>query len=248
MPTTTIQHNSIKNLASGFRAEKSLPILAGIVALLGFAFLWIAAETMQGVTQGFDEHILLSLRNPLNHALGIGPSWLMSVMRDVSALGGVAVLTLMIASISGALLLRGRHRMTLFLWASIAGGTVGMLVLKSFFQRPRPSIVPHLVDITQTSFPSGHSMVSAIVYLTLAALLARATSRPILRIYYLAVGICLTLLIGFSRVYLGVHYPTDVLAGWCAGAGWASVCYLITTWLQRRGKVEPESAESSEPL
>lgn len=209
--------------------------------MAGFGFVEVADETMEGETQHVDEAILLALRDPNNHALAIGPSWMEPVMHDISALGGVAIVSLMLLAVSGLLLLERKYRMMVFMASATIGGTVGMLLLKSFFQRPRPDVVPHLTDITQTSFPSGHSMVSAVVYLTLAVLLAKSTTSRKLKAYFLFLGITTTVLVGFSRVYLGVHYPTDVLAGWCAGAAWASVCYLIAEWLQRRGNVEEES-------
>src|SRR5262249_44576114 len=97
--------------------------------------------------------------------------------------------------------------------------------------------VPHLAAVRSPSFPSGHSMLSAVVYLTLGALLARNTSEWNLRLYFLGVALLLTILVGLSRIYLGVHYPTDVLAGWAAGLAWALVCELVAQRLQRRGVV-----------
>jgi undecaprenyl-diphosphatase len=127
--------------------------------------------------------------------------------------------------------------MWLVLIATLGGWGLGLL-LKAVFGRPRPSVIPHLVEVQSLSFPSGHAMMSAVVYLTLAALLAQLSAQWAQRVYILAVGLLLTLLVGLSRVYLGVHYPTDVLAGWSAGLAWAILCWLVGRWLQRRGIVE----------
>ena len=107
-------------------------------------------------------------------------------------------------------------------------------MLKALFHRPRPAIVPHLSDIATASFPSGHAMLSSVVYLTLAAALARTATRTRLKIYYLGVAVALTGLIGCSRVYLGVHYPTDVLAGWSLGVAWVGICCLAAYYLRPR--------------
>ena len=125
---------------------------------------------------------------------------------------------------------------------SISAGAIGSTLLKLFFARPRPDIVTHLVNTYSTSFPSGHAMNSAIVYLTLGALLARAEGDRTVRIYLMAVPLLLTLLIGFSRIYLGVHWPSDVLAGWCVGATWAILCSWVARTLQRRRTIEREGA------
>jgi undecaprenyl-diphosphatase len=113
------------------------------------------------------------------------------------------------------------------------------------YARPRPDLVPHLSPVYTSSFPSGHSLIAAVVYLTLGSLLASVISRPMLKVYVLSVAMLLTTAVGLSRVYLGVHYPTDVLAGWLAGLVWALLCWLVARVLQRRGRVESESADAS---
>ena len=123
--------------------------------------------------------------------------------------------------------------------AAVLGGVAMNSLLKVGFARPRPDFVAPAAKVFTASFPSGHAALSAITYLTLAALLPRTTRSRRLRVYFVTIGITLTLLVGVSRVYLGVHYPTDVLAGWCIGSAWALGCWAIMTRLQRRGRVEP---------
>jgi undecaprenyl-diphosphatase len=113
-------------------------------------------------------------------------------------------------------------------------------LLKDVFQRSRPDLVPHAVQVFSDSFPSGHATLSAVTYLTLGALLARVERPRAAKMYFLGVAITLTMIVGASRVYLGVHWPTDVLAGWCVGAAWAIVCWIVATRLQQRGKVEQQ--------
>ena len=114
--------------------------------------------------------------------------------------------------------------------------------LKLVFERPRPDIVAHAARVFTTSFPSGHATLSAITYLTLGALLAGLHESLRFKIYFLGLAILLTIAVGISRIYLGVHYPTDVLAGWCIGAAWAAFCWSIFNWLQNRGRIEPPSS------
>jgi undecaprenyl-diphosphatase len=111
-------------------------------------------------------------------------------------------------------------------------------VLKMGFERPRPDLVPHATRVYTASFPSGHAMLSAVTYLTLGALLARVQPNRRLKAYLIGLALCITLLVGASRVYLGVHWPSDVLAGWCGGAAWAALCWFIALQLQRQGQVE----------
>ena len=147
----------------------------------------------------------------------------------------MTVLTLMTAAVTGFLLVDGKRAAALFVLASVAGGAVLSTILKLAIARPRPDLVPHLVDVHTASFPSGHAMLSAVVYLTLGGLLSRVEGPRRMKIYVLSVAIILTILIGISRVY------TDVLAGWCAGAAWAMLCWRIALALQRRGEIESGS-------
>jgi undecaprenyl-diphosphatase len=168
-------------------------------------------------------------------------------MKDLTALGGTTILTLFTATVAGYLLISGKRATAVLVVIAIAGGTLLSNLFKYAFARPRPDLVAHAVDVYTASFPSGHAMLSAVTYLTLGALLARVEANRRTRIYVIAVAILLTLLIGFSRIYLGVHYPTDVLAGWAVGSAWAMLCWAVAAWLQRRGKVESEGVEERSP-
>ncbi len=221
----------------------SIIIIAGGVLL--FSEL---VEMVEGEPHAFDRWVLLALRNPGDLSDPIGPAWLELVNRDITSLGGAAILTLMTAIVVGFLFVDEKRAAAWLVLASVAGGTLLSVILKLVFARPRPDVVPHLIAVSSASFPSGHAMLSAVVYLTLGALLSRVEGPPRVKIYVLSIAVLLTLLIGMSRVYLGVHWPTDVLGGWCAGAAWATLCWRIALALQRRGEVESDSAgRSREP-
>ena len=125
-----------------------------------------------------------------------------------------------------------------FLLGAVAGGCVLSLGLKSLFDRPRPELVPHLMTAYFSSFPSGHSMMSAVVYGTLGSVLSTLVTRRRLKFYFLALAAIIAGMVGVSRVYLGVHYPTDVLAGWSAGLAWSTTCWLLGRSLKREGTIE----------
>jgi undecaprenyl-diphosphatase len=199
----------------------------------------VAGAVMDGGTQAVDQKLLLSMRRADLSPRG-GPG-LEESARDITALGGSTVLTLVTLITVGFLMLDEKKHMALFLSGSVVSGVVAGSLLKSIFQRPRPELVPHGSYVVTTSFPSGHSMLSAVTYLTLGALLARSQQRKRIKAYFLLVAGILTFLVGVSRVYLGVHWPTDVLAGWTAGASWAILCWLIARWLQARHAIEGES-------
>jgi undecaprenyl-diphosphatase len=199
-------------------------ILAATSAL--WVFIEVAEEVVEGDTHAIDAAILLSLRAVGDPADPLGPRWLEEFARDVTALGSPGVLALLVLVTIVFLLLAGRYRTSLFLLAATTSGAIASALLKQSFARPRPDLVPHEVYVSTASFPSGHAMISAVVYLTLGALVARLVPRRRLKLYVLSVAALLTGLIGMSRVYLGVHWPSDVLAGWAAGAAWALGCWV----------------------
>jgi undecaprenyl-diphosphatase len=223
-------------------------VLSLLVLALGtWSFVEVVDEVGEGEARGVDRALLLALRNPADGADPIGPTWLEEVGRDLTALGGSAVLVLVTLAVVGYLLLAHKPRAATFLSSSVLGALVLSVALKRLFDRPRPDVVPHLAHAFSPSFPSGHSMLSAAVYLTLGALLARLEARLVIKAYLLLWALLLAFLVGVSRVYVGVHWPTDVLAGWAAGAAWAALCWLVTRALQRRGRVEPPTEGRARP-
>ena len=216
-----------------------LVAVAGIAAGV-WMFAALAGEVMEGDTQAFDRTVLLALRQPGTLA-PLGPPAVQEAARDITALGGVAVLAMGIGIVAGFLILDGKRNMALFVCGSVVSGMIMGTLLKDIFQRPRPDLVPRVAYFSGASFPSGHSMMSAVTYLTLGALLARSHERKRLKAYFLLLAVLLTFAIGVTRVYLGVHWPTDVLAGWTAGAVWATLCWLAARSLQRRRTLERET-------
>ncbi len=213
-------------------------IVVLLISALGWGFSQLADEMMEGDTHEFDTAVLLALRNPADHADPIGPGWAEEFGRDVTALGGTGVLAALTLAVAGYLWLDRKRRTMVFLLVAVIGGQAASSLFKLGFDRPRPDLVPHGAQVYTASFPSGHAMMATVTYLTLAVLLARVQPRRALRIYLLTLAIALSLSVGISRVYLGVHWPTDVLAGWAAGAAWALLCWSIASWLGRRGMVE----------
>jgi undecaprenyl-diphosphatase len=231
----------------GERQVSRLPNLEPIVLVvlaIATASLWgfieVAEDVFEGDTQAFDHWVVRSMRNADNPAEPVGPTWFEEMGRDATALGGLAWLTFTTIVVAGFLWLDDKLHMMFFTLAATSSGAVLSLVLKELFARPRPDIVPHLSRVSTSSFPSGHSMLAAVVYLTLGSLLAAVMPSRRLKVYVLFVAMLLTVFVGISRVNLGVHYPTDVLAGWLAGLVWALLCWLVAHWLQKRGQVEAD--------
>jgi undecaprenyl-diphosphatase len=212
-----------------------------LVSLLSFAQL--SNLVLEGGTQQFDERVLRALRRADDPGTPIGPTWLREAAVDITALGSGWVLGLVVLAIVGFLALQGMHRTALFVLAASTGGSVLNAALKEVFGRPRPDVVPHLRDVLTLSFPSGHAMTSAAVYLTLGALLMRIAERRITKVYCMAMAMLVTLLVGSTRVYLGVHYPSDVLAGWLIGMSWALFCWIVERALERRTGMKREQQE-----
>jgi undecaprenyl-diphosphatase len=216
------------------RVELTILLAFLVACLAAVGFLKFASEVAEGDTRQFDRMILLSLRDPLNLSVPLGPTWLKAFMLNITALGSAPVLVTIIVIVIGYLLIRRKTERASATLVAVSVGYALSAVLKTAFSRPRPDVVTHLVDVTSASFPSGHAMNSAVVYLTLAVMLAQAEKDGRARIYVLSCGVLLTLLVGVSRVYLGVHWPTDVIAGWAVGALWALMCSVIGYLLMKR--------------
>jgi undecaprenyl-diphosphatase len=212
-----------------------------LIAAGTWGFITLADEVREGDTQSFDERILRALRRADHPGDPIGPLWLRGVARDITALGGVAVLTLVTTAVVGYVLMARKYHLVWLVLAASVGGLLISSLLKHAFDRKRPTVVEHLAQVYTSSFPSGHSMMASAVYLTLGALLTRIVPERSAKVYFIAVAIVLAILVGLSRVYLGVHYPTDVLAGWTAGSVWALVCWQVARYLQHRGTVERDT-------
>lgn len=236
---------SVRHFISEFSRARGidgpLAVLIAVSALLLFAFVQLADEVMEGETRAFDEAILLALSTPGDVSQPIGPLWLQEMVRDFTALGSTGVLTIITLGVVGWLMFSGKRRTAGLVLVAILCGVVFSSLLKVGFARPRPDLVPHSVAVFTNSFPSGHAMMSAVIYLTLGYLVARTQRAAALKVYLLFLALFLTLLVGLSRIYLGVHWPSDVLAGWAVGACWALLCLLVRSRLHGAGKIEPET-------
>jgi undecaprenyl-diphosphatase len=225
------------------RIELTTLALLTLVAGGVWVFVELADEVIEGEAHRFDERVLLAMRSADAPADPLGPLWFEELVRDVSALGGVAILAGAALAAVGYLLATRRRRVAAFILVATGGGQLLSSLLKLAFDRPRPDLVPHGVAVHTASFPSGHSMLSAVVWLTLGVLLARLHPRRAIKLYIIGWATAVTVLVGLSRIYLGVHWPTDVLAGWAMGAVWAMGCWTLARWLHRRGTV-PDAAGS----
>lgn len=223
------------------RREVGLTSALLVFALLTLAFL--AIDRAYGSGRSFDEALLLSLRTPGDPANPIGSVGIEEAVRDITALGSFTVLTLVTLISVGFLVAIKRYAEAGMLAFAAIGGQVLSETLKAFFERPRPDLVAHIVETTSASMPSGHAMMSAAIYLSIGALIARVQPRRRLKTYIHIAALLITLLVGVSCVYLGVHWPTDVLIGWCLGAAWAILCWSVIAWLTRsRDDAPPQSA------
>lgn len=233
-------HTLIRKLKT-LRRRHDFILLAALAALAAgaFGFAELAEIVAEGEAQSLDAYLLHLFRESDDLGNPIGNAAIEEAVRDFTALGSVLLTTLFSAFAVGHFLLDRRPRSALFLVGAIASGVGIIFALKLGFDRPRPDLVPHAMEALSPSFPSGHAATAAVVYLTLGALLAQSLQQRRQKIYIIVAAALITIGIGISRIYLGVHWPTDVLAGWTVGATWALVCWLLQQDFQRRGWLEP---------
>ncbi len=214
-----------------------------VLASCGWGFLELADEVREGATEQFDRSVLVAFRQPGDLSTPIGPAALQRVVRDVTSLGSAALLTLITLLAAGWLTLRRRWSLVALLLFSVGGATILSTVLKASFDRERPELAFRLMPTIDMSFPSGHSTLAAATFLTIGLLLSASTVVRREKFYLMGWAIFLTVIVGLSRLYLGVHFPTDVLAGWCIGTAWALACSLVARYLQTRAAVGGELAK-----
>lgn len=213
------------------RVETASLVLWLLVVGAIWGFLKFAGEVSEGETLAVDKRILLALHNPGDP---MGPRAFEESMRDVTALGGVTVLTLVTITATLALLFHGRRRHALVFASVVIATQVSATLLKDLYDRPRPHLVQHGSYVYSASFPSGHSTLSAATYLTLAMVIASLEPRTATKVLTFVVAGLVIIFVGFSRIYLGVHWPSDVLAGWVLGAAWALGGFIVLRTLQAR--------------
>ena len=218
-------------------------LLLGVIVAAVWGLAELTEEVLEGATRDLDSAILLFLRTPGDLSDPIGPWWIEEMGRDITALGGVAVLSLITLVVSVFFLLLQRWGSALYVLVTVGGGIAISSLAKDFVDRPRPDLVPHGSIVHTASFPSGHSMMAAIVYLSLGVLIARVQPHYRLKLFAMVTAITLTLMVGISRVYMGVHWPTDVAAGWLAGGAWAMFCLIAARALARRGHLEHDETD-----
>lgn len=211
-------------------------ILMALIIAAGalFGFGKILTEVLEGESRAVDEFILLKMRDAVDPSNPWGPGWLEEMMRDITALGGTAILTLVTLSTVIYLVAKQKRGQALYLFCAVSSGMVLSNLIKMGIDRPRPELVPHGSIVYLPSFPSGHSLISAVVYLTLGALLAEVHSARRMKYYFMGLASVIVILIGVSRVYLGVHWPSDVLAGWMMGLAWALLFWAANHYIKIR--------------
>ena len=218
-----MQRHTLPPLLRQAVRQPAAPLL-GLLLLAGtlvYAFVQLTDEVQEGDTHAWDNKVLLLFRTPGNPEDPLGPLWLEIFMRDITALGSFAILWTVVIASMAYLIVRRRVALGLLMGLWVGAAALLNTALKIGFDRPRPDIVASVAEVYTASYPSGHAMLSAVVFLTLGAFLAALERRWRLRTFWAVLAVFITLLVGFSRMYLGVHYPSDVLAGWSLGAAWA---------------------------
>lgn len=223
------------DLVRGMRDLRIATVPVLLMALVAggiYTFVAVANDVGENELQRFDNGLLLLFRQPGDVSAPIGPSWVAQSVVEITTLGGYPVLVTLVTAIAGFLLVYRKFGPAIFMVAAIVSGTGVSHLLKIVYDRPRPDIVDHLVATHTASFPSGHATMSAVVYLTLATMIVRLVDDVAVRIYVILMAVLLTFMVGMSRIYLGVHWPSDVIAGWALGTAWACLSWLAVTALR----------------
>ncbi len=227
----------------GYSVNRRKALVAAIACWIGWAVMvWLVT---QGKTGDFDRSGLLLARFGPDFAFD-GPNWIQEAVRDTTALGGVFLSTLAtIGAVVALLFLKLRREAVLFA-SSVFLGWMLNNTMKALVGRERPEIVPHLTIADGASFPSGHSFASAMIYIGMALAFASMSKRHSVRYTLVGSAMVISAMIAWSRVLLGVHFPSDVVAGWLGGAGWA---FLAAALLHKPAKsaAESEAAEHLDP-
>ena len=214
------------------RAEFAALGALAIVTLGIMTFVEIADDMTEADGQAFDQMVLHWMQPIAGQPRG--PWWLQEAAADITSLGGIAVLTLFAIVAIGMLMILKKRLSAVLLVIGLAGGVVLSEGLKALFERERPPAAFQAVETLNASFPSGHALLSTVFYLTVAVMMTRAFPKRRLMAYVLGVGMVFALLIGLTRVYLGAHWASDVMAGWCVGAAWAMALWLVSYAVERR--------------
>jgi len=222
--------------------QHELSVLIAVILIIGG--LWLAVELADGVLDGniqnLDMDLIMSLREGEDADNPIGPPWVEEMMRDFTSLGGTGILVLIVVAVTFYHLIQARYKEMFFLLLAVVGAFILSYVLKGFFDRPRPQFIPEGEYVFTASFPSGHALLSAATYLTLGIIVAELMDRNRLKAFILMFAFLIMIIVGFSRVYLGVHWPSDVLAGWALGMVWAIVIWLIFRTLRAIGNLDDQ--------
>ncbi|MEQ8306418.1 MAG: phosphatase PAP2 family protein [Hoeflea sp.] len=224
-------------LARGLKTGNAnrLPVaLFAIVTLGVYAFIEIADELAEGELRKIDESLFLILRSPTDSNIPIGPAWLQETAVEITAIGGYPLIILTLAAVAGFFIVTRRYGAAAYAVLSVGTGALLSQTLKNYYGRPRPDLVDHLDTVHTMSFPSGHALVTTVTYLTLASIVVGFLDDRRARIYVLSSAVFVAVIVGVSRVYVGVHWPTDVAAGWALGAAWASLSWLVVHFIGRR--------------
>ncbi|TAL28822.1 phosphatase PAP2 family protein [Phenylobacterium sp.] len=219
------------------RFEARVLIGLFLVAATLLAFLGIAEEMAEGETRDIDSRLILALRSPGDLNDPIGSHGVEEAVRDITALGGTTLVVVVTLVAVLAFVFHKKRIHAVVMAGAVVAAWASSQFTKGLFSRPRPDLVPHEVYVYTGSFPSGHSTMSTAAFLTLAMLIASLEMKRRSKALALTLAALIVVSVGFSRVYLGVHWPSDVLAGWCLGAGWALVGWLALRLLggQTRG-------------